>query len=752
MNHLESLHLLSRLVALSRELVGEATTGEWLEQVLAWSLRQQDPDSASGNALGLSSGGLIDLNAGVQWGWGGGVIRGMGDPPQAGGRAAQAPPAGLWMFDPRSEHLHWSRSCFAMHELQHLSDISLPQAQAMVVHGHRNALLRAVQRAQHTLVPYDITLPRRTASGREILVRSIGLPCLSLGDGPPLLVGLLAQVPAAPGTAIAHAGADDELRQELWASNDAVLVCDAKGHVLFANRRMHGWCGDAQQCLVGQPLPTFQGALEPVLARIHAPTLHGRGRCAGRTRMAAPDGVPSSVWYDLRHCGGSLGSGGYWVLILKTLPPAEVGAAALAGTVKVAKPWLTGTRQQLLADIDEALVSKPLRQQMDAVLYMACSLGEGAEPTAAWPPALLEAVTQELCKWFVARGRVSIVGTGRYAVLLRDLAETEEEAVAVIEKLVARALASVQSQAAASGYPPLRTRTAALLIAGQAPGAESGMGAAFMKPRDLDARTVLTVVQMSARALGDEPVVLLRRRWAAIAEQARLRRRMGERLARGGVSAHLRAVHASSPEAPPMVVCVARLAQASLDQGLPPLDRLSSTQAGLPLLRRVDRHLMNAMRQAATSVAVHGLGPVCWVQLAAAHEDALAALVQLRQDLAQASDGQSSAGPRQWGVCLDSNALGGPQLLAAAQRCQALGLPVMLRHHWAAPIAPALWRILDSVWLDAAPTQAWANLTGGRTALQRWVLDARASGARVVAGNADLAQQASLNQALPYML
>lgn len=749
MKHLESLHLLARLTALSQQLVGTATTGEWLEQLLAWSLRRPVGEPSTASALGLTSGGLIDLDPGVRWGWGGGVIRGMGDPLDTTPRTAWPSSAGLWVMDPRSENLYWSRSCFAMHDLAHLPDISVAQAQAMVLHGHRNTLLRAVQRAQHTLLPYDVTLPRRTASGREIWVRSIGLPCLTLGDGPPLLVGLLAQLPGQPDET-AEAAADEHLRQELWASNDAALVCDAQGQVLFANRRMHSWCGEAQPCLVGQALPTFGGALTPVLAQIHATGQQAHQRTSGHIHLPGRDGQPCPLRYDLRHHASRLGHGGYWVLMLHAQPRTPPVRPASAPAVPRPHPWRMAHRPQLVAALSEAMASQPLRPQIDAVIHLACGLEEQNQ-AQRWPSALLDLVTQELCKWLTAHGLAAVLSDGRWGVLLRDVAQTEDEAVAFLDRLVARAWVGAQSHAAALGYPPLRTRTTVMLLSGQPSMDDADQGALFRTPSDLDASTVLKMLRMAARTREDEPVLLLRKRWLAVGQRLRLRGDVRTRSERDGVRAHFRLVQTSRASGPPMGVCVAQHPTERAGGGLAPLSQLTSDQVGLPTLRRLDQQLMQALEKAARSARLPGWPAVCWVHLAAADSRALLSLQSLRQSPMRPATEDTGGRAVSWGVCLHGGALPQADLLAAAHRCQALGLPIMLRHSWSSPIPTELWSALQCIWLDAPSTAAWSESPHGRGALQRWVRDAHSSGIAVIADGADVARWCSPEGAMPYL-
>ncbi|WP_338872211.1 PAS domain S-box protein [Spirosoma sp. SC4-14] len=88
---------------------------------------------------------------------------------------------GTWEFDVAGNRLSWSSVTKAIHEVPADFEPTLDIAISFFTEAHKDRIRAAVQEAIQQEVLYDLELQIRTATGREIWVRSIGTPELEKG-------------------------------------------------------------------------------------------------------------------------------------------------------------------------------------------------------------------------------------------------------------------------------------------------------------------------------------------------------------------------------------------------------------------------------------------------------------------------------------------------------------------------------------------------------------------------------------------
>jgi PAS domain S-box-containing protein len=88
--------------------------------------------------------------------------------------ASNAARLGGWMLELPSQNFSFSEELIAIHELPENADPSQEELIALYDPGPREVLRRHLDACLRDGTPYDVELPKRTASGRQIWLRSIG--------------------------------------------------------------------------------------------------------------------------------------------------------------------------------------------------------------------------------------------------------------------------------------------------------------------------------------------------------------------------------------------------------------------------------------------------------------------------------------------------------------------------------------------------------------------------------------------------
>ena len=90
--------------------------------------------------------------------------------------AARAAQVGGWFFDRSSNRVDWSPAVAAILQVDPAARHTLEDLLAFIEPAHRSLLVQCGRRCYEEAVPFDIELRGRTALGREVWLRFVGLP------------------------------------------------------------------------------------------------------------------------------------------------------------------------------------------------------------------------------------------------------------------------------------------------------------------------------------------------------------------------------------------------------------------------------------------------------------------------------------------------------------------------------------------------------------------------------------------------
>ena len=261
------------------------------------------PDGSTGGYVGS----VVDISEEVA------TRRALQDTNEFLARAEQIAGVGGWRLDLQTRELLWTSQTRRIYELppdyqprgdEHLRYFS-PAAQQVI---RRTAV--ACRDSGET---WDLQLPMSTATGRQILVRSIG-QIERRGGRPTALVGVLQDVTAAHEARAALERSEERLQRALEGSGLALWDLDVTSERIYLSEQWSVMLGGparetsctAQELLDLVPmedLPLIQAALEPVLRgesaryvvqhRVRKPDgsflwVHSEGRVADRHGKGAP--------------------------------------------------------------------------------------------------------------------------------------------------------------------------------------------------------------------------------------------------------------------------------------------------------------------------------------------------------------------------------------------------------------------------------------------------------------------------------
>ena len=154
--------------------------------------------------------------------------------------AGQTARMGGWMIELPQRTLSWSDEVCAIHDLPPGYRPTLEEGLAFFPPEHRAEMVLHVERCVTEGLAYDVELPKRTAKGRLIWVRTLG-EAVRDGDG------RIIRIQGAIQDITARKQAERELAQQtalLDQATDAIFVRDLDHRVTYWNRgaeRLYGW-------------------------------------------------------------------------------------------------------------------------------------------------------------------------------------------------------------------------------------------------------------------------------------------------------------------------------------------------------------------------------------------------------------------------------------------------------------------------------------------------------------------------------
>lgn len=206
---------------------------------------------------------------------------------------------GGWSVDIATSEVRWSEQTFLIHDLPVTAEPPLEQALSFFQPEDRAQLERAMRAAKEQAQAYDLTLRMQTASGRKVLVRTLGKPIEH--DGCVVrLVGAFQDVSELVGNQQALAEAEARFRSIFEEAPLSLMLHDAQtGEFLDANPA--GWQAYGASSLaelkslihqVREASPYDEQAL---LAQIRA--AHSEGRLQFDWKSRCLDGT--SIWQQV---------------------------------------------------------------------------------------------------------------------------------------------------------------------------------------------------------------------------------------------------------------------------------------------------------------------------------------------------------------------------------------------------------------------------------------------------------------------
>lgn len=168
-------------------------------------------------------------------------------------RAQEIGKMGDWEFDVLSGEVKWSQACYTLYGWPKSSPPpSLEEHQQILSPESYDLLVKTVQQVIEKHKPYDIRLSSPLIYGQQRYFRGIGQPILEEGKLV-RLVGTVQDITDLQRAEAQRKQSDDLLRKVVDALPEYILVKDANGTIIFANREYAQSCGvDSYKELIGK--------------------------------------------------------------------------------------------------------------------------------------------------------------------------------------------------------------------------------------------------------------------------------------------------------------------------------------------------------------------------------------------------------------------------------------------------------------------------------------------------------------------
>lgn len=188
------------------------------------------------------------------------------------GIAGRVARMGAWKIELPSHALTWSDEVCALHDLPAGYRPTVEEGLSYFPPEHRAVITQHMQRCEQEGVPYDLELPKHTAQGRQIWVRTMGEAVRDPS-------GQIVRIQGAIQDITARKESERRLSQQaalLDQATDAIFVRDLEHRITYWNQgaaRLYGWsaseaCGQRVDRLLhpgGEQATAFRAAMERLL-------------------------------------------------------------------------------------------------------------------------------------------------------------------------------------------------------------------------------------------------------------------------------------------------------------------------------------------------------------------------------------------------------------------------------------------------------------------------------------------------------
>lgn len=201
---------------------------------------------------------------------------------------------GVWHLDSQTGKLWWSQRTREIHEVAPDFVPDLRTALRFYDEGAQSTVVDAMRKAQQDGSSWDISLPLRTASGRQIILRSCGL-AVKEGGVQRLLLGICEDLTEPTRRAEEHA----RLMLVVQQMTNAAMITDRKGRTTWINPAFEQLTGYGFDDLVGRaPGDILQGpATDPATVRALGQAIRSGEPFQGEILNYRKDGSP--VWVEI---------------------------------------------------------------------------------------------------------------------------------------------------------------------------------------------------------------------------------------------------------------------------------------------------------------------------------------------------------------------------------------------------------------------------------------------------------------------
>jgi diguanylate cyclase (GGDEF)-like protein/PAS domain S-box-containing protein len=205
-------------------------------------------------------------------------------------RTGRVAGVGGWELDLQTKHLQWSEETCRIHDLPAGFEPTLDEALSFFSPEAQAELAEAMDRAQRRDIPWDLTVPMTTATGRAIWMRAVG--GVERENGVPVrLAGAVQDVTERKMATLAVEASERRYRKLFQYSLGLICTHDLQGDVLSVNPSAAASLGYEMGDLLGANLKDFmlperRAQLDRYLQRIQAERI-----AMGILELVASDGT-----------------------------------------------------------------------------------------------------------------------------------------------------------------------------------------------------------------------------------------------------------------------------------------------------------------------------------------------------------------------------------------------------------------------------------------------------------------------------
>ncbi len=195
-------------------------------------------------------------------------------------RTSHMAKVGGWELDLRSMRSIWSTETCRMHDMPPTAEPTIEESYALYAPDARATLQAAVQAAIEHGTPWDMELPKVTASGRSIWVRTQGSVVLEAGKAVKLM-GVFHDITEQRHAELAVMQSETRYRALFDYAPDGIIISTTDSHFLDANASACRMLGYSREELIGLHasdvvIPSEIAHIEPTLKEINSHIEHHR--------------------------------------------------------------------------------------------------------------------------------------------------------------------------------------------------------------------------------------------------------------------------------------------------------------------------------------------------------------------------------------------------------------------------------------------------------------------------------------------